>query len=90
MTEKNAMELTDAEFERAVLNMQHTAHWNRVAAETEAYLVQHGFKEATPPTPPADLPNAKPFDAQTDAYLRREFPDQAEYMLKKFGLKETK
>jgi hypothetical protein len=90
MTTKNAMDMTDDEFETAIRQFAHAGYLARAAAEEEDFLVKNGLKAAKPPTLPPDLPNAKPFDAQTDAYLRRQFPDHAEYMLKRFGLKETK
>lgn len=90
MTTKSVWDMSDLEFDAAIRAFSHSEHLARGAAETERFLVEHGLKEATPPKPPADLPNAKPFDAQTDAYLRRQFPDHAKYQLTKYGLKESK
>jgi hypothetical protein len=91
MNEKiDAHTLTPEQFDRACRAFAHREILTRRAADSEAYLVAKGFKEATPPTPPADLPNAKPFDARTDAYLRQQFPAHDQYVLKKYGLKETK
>jgi hypothetical protein len=72
---KDAMQMTDAEWQQAIRNFQHQEHWKREKAREDAYLAALAKPEPSEPDPgeqnPGDPPTEDDLAASVAAAAER-------------------